>query len=71
MYYFKRPKIILLINTILLLTTYTNAGEGEDGGAGRRHEKRAKELEIGKGGGYAMPFCGVIGAMKAVQVPSI
>jgi len=45
---------------------HTNAGEGEDGGAGRSHEERTKELEIGKGGGYAMTFCGVTGAMEAV-----
>jgi len=30
------------------------------------HEKRAKELEIGKGARYAIPFRGVIGAMEAV-----
>ena len=29
-------------------------------------KKRAKELEIGKGARYAMPFRGVIGAMEAV-----
>jgi len=43
-----------------------NAGEGENGGAGRRHEKRAKEFEIGKGVRYAMPFRSVIGVMEAV-----
>ena len=43
-----------------------NVGEGENGGTGRRHKKRAKELEIGKGARYAMPFRGVIGAMEAV-----
>ena len=48
-----------------------NVGEGENGGTGRRHEKRAKELEIGKGARYAMPFRGVIGAMEAVPVSSM
>jgi len=38
---------------------------------GEGMKKRAKELEIGEGGGYAMPFCGVIGAMEAVQVSLI
>ena len=47
---------------------HTNAGEGEDGGAGRSDEERTKELEIGKGGMYAMPFRGATGAMEAVPV---
>ena len=50
--------MILLMNTILLPTMHTNAGEGEDGGAEQRHEERTKELEIGKGVMYAMLFCG-------------
>jgi len=35
--------MILLMNTILLLSMYINADEGEDGGAGRRmkNEQRA------------------------------
>jgi len=44
------------MNIILLLTTYTNAGEGEDGGAGRSHKERTKELKIGKRAMYAVPF---------------
>jgi len=45
---------------------HTNACEGEDGGAGRRHEERTKELEIGKEAIYAMPFRGATVAMEAV-----
>jgi len=45
---------------------HTNAGKGEDGGAGRSHEERTRELEIGKGAMYAVPFRGAIGAMAAV-----
>jgi len=44
------------MNIILLPTMHTNAGEGEDGGAGQRHEERTKELEVGKGGRYATLF---------------
>ncbi|RJS79173.1 hypothetical protein CW713_08685 [Methanophagales archaeon] len=58
--------MILLIYIILLLTMHTNADEGEDGGAGRSHEERTKELEIGKGGMYAMPFRSATIAMEAV-----
>ena len=36
------------MNIILLLTTYTNAGEGEDGDAGRSHKERTKELKTVK-----------------------
>jgi len=35
-------------------------------GAGRRHEERTKELGIGKGAVYAVPFRGATGAMEAV-----
>jgi len=45
---------------------HTNAGEGEDRGAGRRHEERTKELEIGKRAMYAVPFRGATGAMETV-----
>jgi len=45
---------------------HTNAGEGEDGGAGRSHEERTKELEIGKRAMYAVPLCGATVAMEAV-----
>ena len=41
--FFKKPKIILLINIILLLTMHTNAGEGEDGDGGGGHGKRAQK----------------------------
>ena len=34
--------------------------------AGRSHEERAKELEIGKGAMYAVPFWGATVAMAAV-----
>ena len=47
--------MILLMNIILLLTTYTNAGEGEDGDAGRSHKERTKELKVGKRAN-AVPF---------------
>ena len=57
--------MILLIYIILLPTMHTNAGEGEDVGAGRGHEKRTKELGIGKGGMYAMPFVRRYGEVKA------
>ena len=50
--------MILLMNTILLPTMHTNAGEGEDGGAGQDMKKQANELEIGKEAIYAMPFYG-------------
>jgi len=36
------------------------------GARGEDMKKRTKELEIGKGGMYAMPFCGVTVAMEAV-----
>ena len=58
--------MILLIYIILLPTMHTNAGEGEDGGAGRSHEERTRELEIGKGATYAVPFRGATVAMEAV-----
>ena len=58
--------MILLMNIILLLTMYTNAGEGEDGDAGRSHKERTKELKIGKRDMYAVPFRGATGAMEAV-----
>ena len=58
--------MILLIYIILLPTMHTNAGEGEDGGAGRSHEERTKELEIGKRAMYAVPFRGATVAMAAV-----
>jgi len=45
---------------------HTNAGEGEDGGAGRIHEERTRELEIGKIAMYAVPFRGATVAMAAV-----
>ena len=45
---------------------HTNAGEGEDGGAGRRHEERTRELETGKRAMYAVPFRSATGAMEAV-----
>jgi len=57
--------MILLINIILLLTMHTNAGKGEDGGAGRSHEERTRELEIGKIAMYAVPFRGATGGDSA------
>jgi len=45
---------------------HTNAGEGEDGGAGRSHEERTRELEIGKRAMCAVPFRSATGAMAAV-----
>ena len=45
---------------------HTNAGEGEDVGAGRSHEERTRELEIGKRAMYAVPFRGATVAMEAV-----
>ena len=35
-------------------------------GAGRSHEERTRELEIGKGATYAVPFRSATGAMAAV-----
>jgi len=45
---------------------HTNAGEGEDGGAGRRHEERTRELETGKRAMCAMPFRSATVAIAAV-----
>ena len=45
---------------------HTNAGEGEDGGAGRSHEERTRELETGKRAMFAVPFRSATGAMAAV-----
>ena len=45
---------------------HTNAGEGEDMGAGRRHEERTRELETGKGAMFAVPFRSATVAMAAV-----
>jgi len=45
---------------------HTNAGEGEDVGAGRSHEERTRELETGKGAMFAVPFRGATVAMAAV-----
>ena len=45
---------------------HTNAGEGEDGGAGRSHEERTRELETGKGAMFAVPFRSATVAMAAV-----
>jgi len=42
---------------------HTNAGEGEDGGAGRIHEERTRELETGKIAMCAVPFRGATGAI--------
>ena len=58
--------MILLIYIILLLTMHTNADEGEDGGAGRSHEERTRELETGKRAMYAVPFRSATIAMEAV-----
>ena len=46
--------------TIILLTPIS------DFLAGRRHEERAKELEIGKIAVYAVPFRGATVAMEAI-----
>ena len=55
------------MNIILLPTMHTNAGEGEDGGAGQRHEERTKELEIGKGGRYATLFDTIKNSMERMR----
>ena len=58
--------MILLIYIILLLTMHINAGEGEDGGAGRSHEERTRELETGKRAMCAVPFRSATVAIAAV-----
>ena len=60
--------MILLIYIILLLTMHINAGEGEDMGAGRRHEERTRELETGKRAMFAVPFRSATVAMAAVPL---
>ena len=44
------------MNTMLLLTMYTDAGKGEDEMEGEVMERGLKKLEIGKIGRYATPF---------------